>query len=206
MIAPVSGPIAASTAARSVAGIWSKPSTFGPKPSMYLACPPAAIIASVRPWKAPSKVRMRYFSGWPPTDWRLRAILIAASLASTPELVKKTEIGEGRVGQPPRQTLAVGHLEEVGGVPELAGLGRQRLDEMGMGIAERGHGDAGAEVEIALAGRRRQPAAVAALEGDVGSRVDRHDCRRHGLAPSKAPGATPRGGAKTKTPPRWDGL
>ena len=119
---------------------------------------------------------------------------------------EEDQIGEGRLGQPPRQTLAFRDLEEIGGVPELAGLGRQRLDEMRMGMAERGHGDAGAEIEIALARRRRQPAAVAALESDVGSRVDRHDRRWHGLAPSKAAGATPRDRAKTKTPPRWDGL
>ena len=90
MIMPVSGPIAASTALRSVSGIWSKPSTLGPKPSRYLAWPPAAIVASVRPWNAPSKVSVRKRSGWPSTEWRRRAILIAASLASAPELAKKT--------------------------------------------------------------------------------------------------------------------
>ena len=51
----------------------------------------------------------------------------------------------------------------------------KRLDQMRMGVADRGDGDAGAEVEIALAGRRDQPAALAALEGDVGPRVSRHD-------------------------------
>ncbi len=41
---PSPASIAASTAARSVIGIWSKPSTFGPKPSRYLGCPPAAMV------------------------------------------------------------------------------------------------------------------------------------------------------------------
>ena len=38
---------------------WSKPSTGGPNPSRYFFWPPAAIVASVRPWNAPSKVIMR---------------------------------------------------------------------------------------------------------------------------------------------------
>ena len=33
--------------------------TLGPKPSRYFAWPPAAMVASVRPWKAPSKVMRR---------------------------------------------------------------------------------------------------------------------------------------------------
>ena len=88
--APVSGPTAASKAAQSSKGTWSKPSTLGPKPSMYFCWPPAAMVASVRPWNAPSKVTTRNFSGWPQADWYLRAILMAASLASAPELVKNT--------------------------------------------------------------------------------------------------------------------
>ena len=31
----------------------------GPKPSRYFGLPPAAMVASVRPWKAPSKVMIR---------------------------------------------------------------------------------------------------------------------------------------------------
>ena len=89
-IAAVSGPIAAFSASWSPNGTWSKPSTFGPKPSRYFFCPPAAMVASVRPWKAPSKVMMRKRSGWPFAEWYLRAILIAHSSASAPEFVKKT--------------------------------------------------------------------------------------------------------------------
>ena len=55
------------TASRSPNGTWSKPSTTGPKPSRYFFCPPAASVASVRPWNAPSKVMMRTFSGCPLT-------------------------------------------------------------------------------------------------------------------------------------------
>ena len=67
----------------------SKPGAFGPNPSMYLSLPPAAIVASVRPWKAPSKVMTWNRSGWPAAAWYLRAVLIAPSSASAPELVKK---------------------------------------------------------------------------------------------------------------------
>ena len=59
MIAAVWGPIAFFTASRSPCGTWSKPSTGGPKPSRYFAEPPAAMVPSVRPWNAPSKVMMR---------------------------------------------------------------------------------------------------------------------------------------------------
>jgi hypothetical protein len=54
-------------------------------------------------------------------------------------------------------------------------LPHQRLDKVGMGVPNRGHRNAGAEIEIALARGRNEPAALAALEGDVGPRVGRHD-------------------------------
>ena len=50
---------------------------------------------------------------------------------------EEQEISEGRVGEPPRQALAFRHLEKIGSVPELLTLRDQRLDEMGMRIAER---------------------------------------------------------------------
>ena len=43
------GPRAAFTAFKLLNATWSKPSTLGPKPSRCLACPPAEIVASVRP-------------------------------------------------------------------------------------------------------------------------------------------------------------
>ena len=86
------------------------------------------------------------------------------------------EIGEGRVGEALGEPLAFRHLEQVGGVPELFALALQRLHEMGMGMAERHDGDAGAEIEIALAVVGQQPGALAPLEGQIGARVGRHDC------------------------------
>src|SRR5271156_6061859 len=81
---------------------------------------------------------------------------------------------------------------------------------MGMRVPGGIHRDAGAEIEIALARRRRQPAAVAPLERQVGPHVSRHDRRwydfgRHGSPPELSAGAL-WGRAKTKTPPRGDGF
>ena len=67
-MAAVRSPTARFVASRSPNGTWSKPSTAGPKPSRYFCCPPAASAASVRPWKAPSKVMIRNRSDLPLAD------------------------------------------------------------------------------------------------------------------------------------------
>ncbi len=83
--------------------------------------------------------------------------LIAPSIASAPELVKKRVIGEADLRKARGETLRLRNFEKVGGVPKLAALLNQRFDEMGMRIAERGHGDAAAEIEKSFACRRSQP-------------------------------------------------
>ena len=92
-----------------------------------------------------------------------------------PGIGEEHQIGEGGVGKAAGVALAFRILVEVRHVPDLRALAHQGLDEVRMGVADRGHRDAGAEVEIALAGRRDEPAALAALEGDIGPRVGRHD-------------------------------
>ena len=47
---------------------------------------------------------------------------------------EEDEIRERRVGEPPGEALAFGHLKQVGRMPELAPLVRQCLDEMGMRV------------------------------------------------------------------------
>src|SRR3989338_7579718 len=77
------------TAFRSLYGTRLKPVTSGSKPAWILRLPVAESVASVRPWKLPSVtiiVGLRTFCLWP---YR-RASLIAASLASAPELQKNT--------------------------------------------------------------------------------------------------------------------
>ena len=70
---------------------------------------------------------------------------------------EENEIGEGGVGEAARKALPFRILVEVRNVPQLRTLIRQGFDEVGMGVADRGHGDARAEIEIKLAGRRDEP-------------------------------------------------
>src|SRR5664279_6329291 len=66
-------------------GAWKTPGNIGPKPAWYLAFDAVSETEPyVRPWKAPRN-ETRY--------WRLvtkRASLIEPSIASVPELVRKT--------------------------------------------------------------------------------------------------------------------
>ena len=128
---------------------------------------------------------IRKRSGSPLAEWYFRAILIDASIASAPELVKKTMSAKVVVDEALRQALPLRDAEQVRGVPELSGLLGQRRDEMRMGVAERVHRDAAAEVEISLAVARHEPGALAPLEGDVGARIGRQQRRVHGTSPKR---------------------
>ena len=90
------------------------------------------------------------------------------SIASAPELQKKTRVGEASRHQPLGQALLARDLEEVRAVPKLLALLGERLDQMGVRMAERGHRDAGGEIEVAPPVGRVEICPLAALEGDVG--------------------------------------
>ena len=109
----------------------------------------------------------------------MRAILIAPSIASAPELLKNT-CRRRSLAQPLGQPLAFRDAVQVGDVPELLGLLGQRLDQMRMGVAERVDRDAGGEIEVALAVGRDQPGALAPLESEVDARISRQQMRAHG--------------------------
>ena len=103
----------------------------------------------VRPWKAPSVA----------TTWVRpvrRVSLSAASLASAPELVKKTlpRAGERRSersrSRSASATCGLGG-EEVGDVAQRLQLVGHRLDQRRVGVAERVDGDAAEQVEVLLA-------------------------------------------------------
>ena len=79
-------------------------------------------------------------------------------------------VGEARRRQPVGQLLAIRDAVEVGDVPDLRRLLLQRRDEVGMGMAERVHRDAGAEVEIASPVGTLQPRTLASLEGEIDAR------------------------------------
>ena len=77
------------TASRSLSGTRTKPCTSGSKPACTLRLPVADSVASERPWNAFS---MTMIAGSAmPLSWPyLRATLIDASVASSPELQKNT--------------------------------------------------------------------------------------------------------------------
>ena len=88
-------------------------------------------------------------------------------------------VGEAHVAEPLGQPLAFGDAVEVGDVDQLPGLLGDRLDHMRMAMAERVNGDAGGEIEIAVAIGCGQPAALAPLESKVDPRENRQHMRRH---------------------------
>ena len=129
----------------------------------------------VRPWKAPSVA----------TTWVrpvLRVSLNAASLASAPELAKKTLPGcpeqvEEALG---KADLRLGR-EEVGDVAQGLHLGGDRLDQGRVGVAEGVHGDAAEQVEVLLAGVVPDGCALAAGQHQLGRPEGVH--QRIGVAP-----------------------
>ena len=77
------------------------------------------------------------------------------------DLVGKAPLGQ-RLGKP----LLFRNAEEVGDMPDLPGLRRQRGDELRVGMAERVDGDPAGEVEEASAVGGLDPGAFAAHEGE----------------------------------------
>ena len=210
MIAADCGPIAASTASRSPRGIWSKPCTLGPNPSRYFGLAAGGQGRQRAAVESTLERQNTETLGISIDRMALSRHLDRGLVGLRARIGEEDEIRERRVGEPPGEALAFGRLKQVGGMPELAPLVRQCLDQMGMRVPDGIHRDAGAEIEIALARRRRQPAAVAPLERHVRPHVSRHDRRwhdfgRHGSPPEMSAGAL-WGRAKTKTPPRGDGF
>ena len=146
---------------------------------------------------------MRKRSGWPFAAWYLRAILMAASFASAPELAKKTTSAKVAADEALGEPLALRNPEEVRGVPDLAGLLGEGRDEVRVGVAERVDGDAGAEIEVSLPVAPEKPGTLPLFERQIGARVGRQQRGGHGPSPIGTPGAAR--GPKTKAPPGWGG-
>ena len=192
-MAPVSGPIAASSASWSPNGRTSKPGSSGSSPSVSFLLPAADTPAMVRPWKAPSKVMMRQRSGSP-----ARPVVAPHGLDRTldrlgPGIADEDRVGEGMGDQPVGQPLELGDVEEVRGVPQAPGLLRQRADEVRVGMAEAGHGDARAEVEHAAAVGGDQPGTLASLEGEIVAPVDGQQRRQRLIVHVSHPRGTAEG-------------
>jgi hypothetical protein len=84
-------------------------------------------------------------------------------------IAEEHEVRKALVAEARGKLLAVRALKQVRHMPELGRLLLQRLDQRGVGMAERIHRHARGEIEIAIAIGRDQPAALAALETEVGS-------------------------------------
>ena len=69
-------------------------------------------------------------SGWPLAQWYLRAVLMAHSIASAPELVKNTTSAKVASVSASASRSWPGIVEDVGDVPELLGLVLQRLHQL----------------------------------------------------------------------------
>ena len=80
-----------------------------------------------------------------------RASLIAASLASAPELQKNALSMPASRHSRSASSRLQRHLVPVGGVQQLAGLIADRLGDGRVGVAEPAHGDAGERIEVAAA-------------------------------------------------------
>ena len=63
-------------------------------------------------------------------------------------------------------------------MPQFLGLPLQGVDQTRMGMAQRVHGNAGAEIEIFLARFGFQPRAIAADEPQIGAPIGGHYMRR----------------------------
>jgi hypothetical protein len=101
----------------------------------------------------------------------LRASLIAASLASAPELAKYTlppsELCGQPVGQPPHRL----GVEQVRDVDQAADLLAHRLDHARVAVADVADRDPGQEIEVLVAVGVEQRAAGPRDELDVEARV-----------------------------------
>ena len=140
--------------------------------------PAEAMVASVRPWNAPLNVIE------PPAFGPAVHVVIAprqldgALAGFRARIAEEHLVGERHLAQPLRQPLLSGDAIEVGGVPHLVGLLGQRIDQLGMRVAQRIDGNAAGEIQIAIAVGGDQPGAFAALEHEVGARVGGHHRRR----------------------------
>ena len=207
---PVSGPIAASTALRSVSGILVEAVDLGPE-----AVEIFGLAAGGDHRERPAMERA--FEGERAVALRMAVNRLAPTRHLDRRFVglgarigEENKVGEGRVGQALGETLPLGILIEVRNVPEFRALVRQRFDKMRVGVADRSDSDARAEIEIALAIGRNEPAALASLESDLGPSVSRnHGGSRVGeahpqllvLSRENWSLETGHAGAEIKTPP-----
>ena len=89
-------------------------------------------------------------------------------------IAEEHAVGEARGGELLGKAGLRRDLVEVGDVPELLGLGLQRRHHMRMRMAEAGHADAAAEVQVTLAVGRVEVRPFAPLESEVEAPIVGH--------------------------------
>jgi hypothetical protein len=82
----------------------------------------------------------------------------------SPGVTEENPVGEAGLAQLLRQSGVGGRVIQVGHVPELAGLRRQRGDQAGIRVAERVDRDARHAVEVSVAIRVVDPASLAVIQ------------------------------------------
>ena len=95
-----------------------------PKPSRYFSLPAAAMVASVRPWKAPLKVMIRHRSGCAVGEVIAARQLDGALAGFRAGIAEEHLVGEGHLAQPLGEPLLAGDAVEIGAVPQLAAPAR----------------------------------------------------------------------------------
>ncbi len=174
-MAPVPGSIAASTEARSVSGILVEAVDLGAEAVEIFGLPAGGdhrqrpTVERALEGQHPIALGMAVDRMPPTRHLHRRLVGLGARIG------EEDKVGEGRLGKTAREALALGILVEVRNVPQFRALIDEGFDEVRMGVADRGHGDAGAEIEIALPARRHEPAALAALESNIGPGVGGND-------------------------------
>ena len=114
---------------------------------------PAAIVASVRPWKAPSRHLDRGFHR------------LCAGVGEE-HLVGKRHFAKA-FGKPFLARYAI----EIRSMPKLARLLGQRGDEIRMSVAQDVDGHACGEIKISIARRCKEIGALATIEFDIKTRI-----------------------------------
>jgi hypothetical protein len=89
-------------------------------------------------------------------------------------IAEEHAVGEARGGKPLGKACLRRYLVEVRDVPEPLALGFQRGDRVRMRMAEAGHADAAAEIQIALAVCGEEVRPLAPLEGEVEAAIIGH--------------------------------
>ena len=129
----------------------------------------------------------------PLAEFHLRAILIVSFQRLGAGIGEEDSVGEGRFGQSAGQaSRRRGIWNRFDVCQSFCACCGQGLDQMRMIVAEARHRDAAAEIEIALAGRRNEPGALAALERQLVTRVGRKKSRSHVLYSLSPSARTPR--------------